>query len=73
MDRLVRVCVKQAGIPLTDAVKMASTTPAIAHGFRNKGAICEGYDADIVIFDEDIMIKKVLVSKNNLTKVYDKK
>ena len=38
-----------------------------------KGAICEGYDADIVIFDEDIMIKKVLVSKNNLTKLYDKK
>ena len=71
-DRLVRVCVKQAGIPLTDAVKMASATPAAVHGFQNKGAICKGYDADILLFDEDIMIRKILVSKNGVTKVYDK-
>ena len=27
----------------------------------NKGALVEGYDADIVIFDEDVNVDKVIV------------
>ncbi|MBQ4087059.1 MAG: N-acetylglucosamine-6-phosphate deacetylase [Clostridia bacterium] len=69
-DRLVRVCVHQAGIPLTDAVKMASTTPAVAHGLKHKGAIRPGYDADILLFDENIQIKKVIIKKNEKVKIY---
>ncbi len=68
-DRLVRVCVKQAGIPLTDAVKMASATPAVAHGFQNKGRIAPGYDADILFFDEDIRIKKIFLKKGDTVKI----
>lgn len=69
-DRLVRTFYKQVGVPLTDAVKMASTTPAIAHGFKNVGAIKEGYDADLLFFDDDINIKKIIMKRNNDIKIY---
>ena len=62
-DRLVRVCYKTAGIRLTDVVKMMCTTPARVHGIENKGIIKEGYDADILIFDEDINILKIIKRK----------
>ena len=71
-DRLVRVCVKQACISLTDAVKMASTTPAVAHGFMNKGKLSPGYDADILFFDDDIQIRKILLKHNNDVKIISK-
>jgi N-acetylglucosamine-6-phosphate deacetylase len=59
-DRLVRVCVKDAGIPLTDAITMAAATPARVLGL-NKGRIAAGLDADILFFDEDINVKCVFV------------
>ena len=45
-----------------EAVKMATYNPAKhcnVHGY--KGSIKEGYDADLLLFDEDITIKKVFV------------
>ena len=69
-DRLVRVFYKKVGVPLEDAVKMASTTPAIAHGFEGIGAIKEGYDADLIFFDDDINIKKIIIKRNNDIKIY---
>lgn len=63
MDVILRNAVKYVGIPLTDAVKMASATPARVIGIDNKkGYIKENYDADLVIFDEDINIKNVMVN-----------
>ena len=61
-DALVRVCYKSAGISLTDAVKMITAIPAEMMGLANKGALVEGYDADIVIFDDDVNMDKVIVS-----------
>lgn len=59
-DRLVRVCYKKAGIPLADCVKMASTTPAALIGLGAvKGRLQPGYDADLVMFDEDVQIQQV--------------
>ena len=60
-DRLVRNMVNMAEVPLTDAIKMASKTPAKILGLKNKGILAEGYDADVVIFDEDINVKKTIV------------
>lgn len=60
-DRLIRVCVKEAKIPLYSALKMMSTTPARVMGLKNKGKIENGYDGDIVIFDADINIKTVIL------------
>lgn len=60
-DVLVRTCVKKAGIPLTDAVKMITEVPAKMMGLDTKGKIFAGYDADLVIFDEDINVSHVVV------------
>ena len=60
-DRLVNVCVKQAGIPLVSTVKMITEVPARIMKLKNKGLIKIGYDADIVIFDDDVNIKYTIV------------
>ena len=59
-DRLVRTMVA-AGIPLVDAVKMASETPARMAKCPQKGTLDAGKDADIVIFDEAINMQHVFV------------
>ena len=52
----------KCGISLLDAVKMASLTPLTVLGFNNtKGKINEGYDADIILFDDEISVKRVFV------------
>lgn len=56
-------CVKTAvkfGIPFDDAVKMASETPANMLGIK-KGRIEKGYDADLLIVDNEINIKTVII------------
>lgn len=59
-DRLLRVMVKQAGIPLTEAVQMLTKNPARElHIDNRKGQIFPGMDADLVLFDEDIQIHAV--------------
>ncbi len=60
---LVRTCVKRAGIPLTEAVKMITEIPARIMKLENKGSLQKGYDADIVIFDDDINVKNVIIAK----------
>ncbi len=61
-DMLVRNMYRVVGVPLCDAVKMASSTPARVIGIDNqKGYIKEGYDADILIFDDNINIKNIMV------------
>jgi N-acetylglucosamine-6-phosphate deacetylase len=55
MDRAVRVCVEQAGIPLTDALRMATATPARLLGIGEvAGRLAAGADADLVVLDEDL-------------------
>ncbi|MCH5189680.1 MAG: N-acetylglucosamine-6-phosphate deacetylase, partial [Oscillospiraceae bacterium] len=57
MDTILKNAVKYVGIPLTDAVKMVSSTPAKVIGVDNKkGCIKENFDADLVLFDEDFNI-----------------
>ena len=60
-DRLVRVAVKEVNIPLLDAIKMITATPAKIMKLSSKGRIAPSMDADLAIFDEDIEIKKVFV------------
>lgn len=60
-DRLIRTMINMAEVPLEDAVYMASKTPAEILGIENKGDILPGYDADIIIFDEDINIQKTII------------
>ena len=60
-DRLVRTLYKLADVPLTTAVAMMTKNPATALGLKTKGALREGYDADIVIFDESITVERAFV------------
>lgn len=59
-DVLVQTMVKKAGIPLEDAVRMASETPARIIGIADtKGSLEKGKDADIVVLDKDINVRCV--------------
>lgn len=61
MDRLIRTCVKLAGIPMHDVARMASETPARIMGiYDRKGSIQYGKDADIMMFDRDINLTGVI-------------
>lgn len=65
-DRLIRVMYKDAEVPLTDCIKMMCKTPAKTMGLENRGELAVGNFADIVIFDDNINIKKVLVEGKEL-------
>lgn len=60
MDRLIRTVVQKAEIPLADAVRMASETPAKIMGvYDRKGSLQKGKDADIIVMDENLNIRAV--------------
>ena len=59
-DRLLRTMMA-AGVPLVDAVRMITATPIETMGLdAKKGKLCEKYDADICVFDEDVQVKHVI-------------
>lgn len=61
----VRNMYKEVKIPLYEAVRMASLTPSEVVGFgKQKGKIKKGYDADLLLFDDDINIKSVITNGN---------
>ena len=59
-DRLVRVMTTQAGVPLTEAIAMITENPAKEVGVADrKGKVEVGFDADLVMFDDNINISSV--------------
>ena len=57
MDRLIRTMVQKVDIPLEDAVRMASETPARIMGiYDRKGSLQRGKDADIMVLDKDLNV-----------------
>lgn len=60
-DRLVRVMHKEAGVDIVNAVKMMTQIPAKIAGRTDIGALREGLWADIVLFNDNIEIQKVLL------------
>lgn len=61
-DRLIRVMYRSAGVPLYDAVRMMTETPASIIGIAgSKGSLAAGKDADLVCFDENIDVSGVMV------------
>ncbi len=68
MDRLIRTCVQQANIPLADACRMASETPAKIMGiYDRKGSLENGKDADIIMFDADLNLTYVMQMGHEVT------
>lgn len=61
-DRLVRTMVNIAGCTVPQAVRMATENPAKVMGvFGKKGSLDPGKDADIVVFDDDIRVKRTII------------
>jgi len=61
-DRLVRTMV-HAGVPLVEVIQMITSTPAAILGLEDsKGTIAPGYDADVVILDENSSVHATIVN-----------
>ena len=56
----VRWLVLHLGIPLTDAVKAASATPARALALTDVGMLAPGHHADVLVADPELVLQKVL-------------
>ena len=62
MDRAVANMINMLGITISEAVTMASFTPATVLGIENvKGRIEPGYDADIAVLDKTYRTKMTIV------------
>lgn len=69
-NKLVQTMIKKADVPLVDAVRMATSTPAKIIGIdKTKGSLSSDKDADIVVFNKDIDIRMVFI-KGEI--IYDK-
>ncbi len=63
LDKAIKNIYKNTKLPLNEIVNMATYNGARhCKVHDHKGLIKEGYDADIVLFDNDINIKKVFVN-----------
>ncbi len=61
-DRLVRTMVELADVPLADAVRMITHTPAAIMGLDSRmGCLAPGRCADIAVFDDDFNVRVTLV------------
>lgn len=55
LDGMLRVVIGEASLPLVEAVRMASLTPARRIGLADrKGSLEAGKDADVVIYDSEL-------------------
>ena len=66
MDRLVRNMVTLADVPLYEAVKMASATPAKIIGQRKKGILAPGMDADMVVLDQTLHVTDTIIGGDSI-------
>lgn len=65
----VRYLVKEVGIPLEKAIQYASVNPAKALGiYPQCGSITPGKNANIVLLDQELKIKMVILRGNQLSK-----
>lgn len=62
LNRMIPILTQQVGIPLVEAVRMTTLTPARVIGVADrKGSLESGKDADIAIFNEDFTTWGVVI------------
>ena len=62
-DRLIRTMIGLADVPLEEAIRMITLTPArILKIDKTKGSIEIGKEADLVLFDKDININTTIIN-----------
>jgi N-acetylglucosamine-6-phosphate deacetylase len=62
MDAAFRMLVNQLRLPLADAARMCSTTPAAELGLAETGSIAAGNAADLVVLDADLRVRQTYVA-----------
>lgn len=62
MNRAVRNIKDFLNITVPQAVSMAAGNPARLLGLKDRGKLAKGYKADIIIFNEDIRVTRVIKS-----------
>lgn len=61
--QMISILTERVGIPMEEAVRMATLTPAHVIGASNrKGSLEPGKDADITIFDEDLQVWRTMIA-----------
>lgn len=65
-DRLLRTMVNIAEVPLSDAVKMLTETPAKIQHLSDRGTLTPGKRADIVLFDDALHVSRTIVGGNTV-------
>ena len=67
-DRLVRTLIHDGGCSLQESVRMVTANPARFMGILDrKGSLESGKDADIVIFDDDIHVKRTIIKGKTIS------
>lgn len=62
MDHMIRTFAQLTGRPLWEVIRMASLTPArIAGRDRELGSLEKGKQADVVVLDRDLNVKRVFI------------
>lgn len=63
MEAAVQNAVRFLGVPVEEAILMASTNSARLLGLEGrKGQICAGFDADLVVLDELLVVRSTMVA-----------
>jgi len=62
MIDLVRTMVRQVGVPLPEAIAMASANPSRALGLSTKGRLAAGADADFVVLSADLEVQQTFIA-----------
>jgi N-acetylglucosamine-6-phosphate deacetylase len=65
---LVRTMVNQVGVPLPEAVAMATANPARSLGLTTKGRLRPGADADLVILSRDLEVRRTVIAGERIFK-----
>jgi N-acetylglucosamine-6-phosphate deacetylase len=60
MAAAVRFAVREVGLPIEDAVRAATATPAAMLRLDRVGALLPGYRADLVVLDDNLEVSRVL-------------
>lgn len=62
LNEMIPILIEVVGVPLVEAVRMATLTPARIIGVdKQKGSLAVGKDADIAIFNDDFTIAGVII------------
>ena len=67
MLKAVENGVKQVGIPLPEAINMASLYPAQLASKSTKGKVEKGFDADLIVFDDSFKVTATVFKGDLLT------